>query len=62
MDLVRHQLGQPLEDIRCDPACRPIVQFDKDTFRYSVNGDEHIQLALGDPNFGDIDVKVTDGT
>jgi len=36
------------------------VQLDKGELAGSVYGDEHKQLALVGPDFGDVDVKVTD--
>ena len=61
MDFVGHQVDQTLEEIRRDPPCRPVMQLDKDKLRRSVNGNEHMQLALRGSDFGDVDTKVADG-
>jgi hypothetical protein len=34
---------------------------DEDEFARAINGDAEIELALGSLNFGNVDVKISDG-
>jgi hypothetical protein len=60
VDLVGDGRDQPQQEVSRDGGCGLLVQLDEGELRGSVDGDEHVQLALLGSHFRDIDMEVPD--
>ena len=61
MDLVGNRGDQAMQKVTGGGSLGRLVQLDEGELAGSVDRNEHIQLALFGPNFGNVDVEVADG-
>lgn len=60
MDFVRNGCDQTEQKLSGDGRWSLLVQFDVGELRCSVDGDEHMELALLGADFGNVDVEVAE--
>ena len=60
VDLVGHQFDQLAQEVGRNTSGGAFMQFGEGELAYSVDGYEHVELALLGPDFGDVDMEVAD--
>lgn len=61
VDFVGDSGDQAQQEVFGGRCRRRLMQFDEGELRRSIDGDEHVQLALFGSNLGDVDMKEADG-
>lgn len=61
MDFVGHGVCEMAQEVTGAALLGLAVQLDEGELRGAVDGDEHVELALGGAQFGEVDMNEPDG-